>query len=146
VIELRADALDPFLAINGAVERLQPLWRVYPAQVEQISELVLPEGWRWRNDDETLEAGDPTFRYRRAVARGEGKVVVRQSYEALADHVAVDAMASHFEARRKALDALGVRLSLAVPEHAARSDRDRRLRGLLREIMNDRRETSGKER
>lgn len=133
VFELYADLISPLLQLEGTLERRHPLWRPHPLRLEQVSELVLPEGWSPAELPRTVHAADDSFDYAREVQRSERGLKVSQRFESRADHVPVAALSRHFEQRRKAVAAAGTRLVLTPPAQEARSERSRRLRALLQD-------------
>lgn len=137
VFELYADLISPLLQLDGTLERRHPLWRPHPLRLEQVSELVLPEGWSPAELPRTVHAADDSFDYAREVQRSEHGLKVSQRFESRADHVPVEALSRHFEQRRKAVAAAGTRLVLTPPAQEARSERSRRLRALLNKDASD---------
>jgi transglutaminase-like putative cysteine protease len=131
VFELYADLISPLLQLEGTLERRHPLWRPHPVLLEQVSELILPEGWSPGELPSVVRAADDSFNYAREVERSPEGLKVRQRFESRADVVPVAALARHFEQRRKAVAAAGTRLVLTPPAQEARSERSRRLRALL---------------
>jgi len=133
VFELYADLISPLLQLEGTLERRHPLWRPHPLQLQQVSELVLPDGWSPADLPRTVHAADDSFDYARDVNRSEHGLKVSQRFESRTDHVPVEALSRHFEQRRKAAAAAGTRLVLVPPAQEARSERSRRLRALLQD-------------
>jgi hypothetical protein len=133
VFELYADLISPLLQLEGTLERRHPLWRPHPLRLQQVSELVLPEGWSPAELPQAVRAADDSFDYAREVQRSEHGLKVSQRFESRADHVPVTALSRHFEQRRKAAAAAGTRLVLTPPAQEARSERSRRLRALLQD-------------
>lgn len=85
-------------ALKASV-RNSPLGIEYPNHVKQIITLHLPEDWGV--DDNVMQIDNPAFRYRSEVSHVGRKVTLAYEYEALADHVGVDALAQYEADRAK---------------------------------------------
>ena len=133
--DLYADTLAGQVPLSGPVARRHPLWRTHPLDLSHVTQFVVPDGWRLRAAPDDVAIEEPAFRFSRTSTRDGSVLEVRQAYRSHADHVPTNALVRHVDARRKAADALGDRLVLDLPREAARSERDRRLRGLLQDIM-----------
>ena len=129
--DLYADLLGPLVQLSGSLERRHPLQRPHPMVLEQRSEFLLPEGWTLAALPAAAEAKDTSFEYRRQVRREADRLVLEHLYASLADQVPAAAAATHFESRRRAVAALGERLSLSLPADRSRAERSRRLRELI---------------
>lgn len=135
VIDLFADGLDGQLELPGTLDRRHPLARRHPVALEQLTEFVLPEGWRLDSAPATQQAQDATFTYRREVAQALGRLSVRHVYESKADHVPVADVADHVGQRRQANAALGYRLNLVMPSGGGKGDRQSRMRNLVNDLI-----------
>lgn len=131
VFEIYADLLAPYLALSGTQQRRQPLWRPHPIELRQTTEIVLPAGWTLAATPNHVDAADKSFRYARRAQREADRIMLNHSFESLAMQVPADQAGPHFEARRRALEAVSIRLQFTLPSSAADGERNRRLRALL---------------
>lgn len=93
----------------GTTIRTTPLAVAYPGKIELTTTVHLPEEWRITPDKQTMESDG----FRGTVSSsGQGReIVLRYSWESLADHVQPDRVAAHVAALTKFRDALGYSLT-----------------------------------
>jgi hypothetical protein len=131
ILEVYADLLSPFVSLSGPQQRRHPLWRPHPIELRQTTEVIVPEGWTLLSIPHNSEASDESFRYARRARREADRVVLEHSFDSLAEQVAADQARRHFDARRRAMEAMGARLQFNLPTASANSERNQRLRALL---------------
>ncbi|MEJ7807520.1 MAG: transglutaminase domain-containing protein, partial [Telluria sp.] len=90
------------------LKRVAPLRREYPEEVEEITEVKVPEGWEHK--DETYQVTDPAFDFQHTsvFSANARTIVMTDRYRALADRVQPGAMAVYAGRLRAADDQLGM--------------------------------------
>jgi hypothetical protein len=135
LIDLYADGVADPIELPADPVRGHPLALRHPVKLEQVTEFVLPPGWRLHALPEAEQVEDDAFSYRREVSELAGRIVVRHAYASRADHVTAAAIPQHVAQRRQANGALGFRLALAMAASQAQGDRQERMRRLVRDLL-----------
>lgn len=101
-----------------AVNRIAPLKVRFPEEIEEVTEVKLPEEWEITEKNSTVS--DAAFVYANRVAQGKDgrSMVVTNSYKARADRVAPEAMASYAANLRRADNKVGHTLTSDDPNQA----------------------------
>lgn len=84
--------------------RTAPLALAYPQEIEHVIELMLPEAWTFKDEEQLIE--DPGFSLSRKIKGGEQSVRIVDHYQSLADHVRpadVPSFTANLEKARKSL-------------------------------------------
>jgi transglutaminase-like putative cysteine protease len=134
-VDFYAHLIGTHLIMPSSVERQSPLLVLHPAEVEQVVEVRLPQGWRSTQQSESQAVADTGFDFRTRTEVSDDMVRITQSYVSHRDEIAVSAMREHMQARRRVGDALGTRIVLEMPLPKARAERERRLKSLMRDLM-----------
>ena len=94
--------IDAHFAAPKAVNRIAPLKVSYPEEIEEVTEVKLPEPWNITEKSSTVH--DAAFVYVNRVEKGEGgrSVFLTNTYKARADRVDPGAMAAYAANLRKA--------------------------------------------
>jgi len=137
-LELLADQIAPLLRVEGGRERTAPLWTPHPLRAIQSLELKLPKGWRLLEAVDVGTYEDDHFAYRQTTKTQDDVLVIRHEFVSKAAEVPTSEVPTHVELKRQASISAGTRLRVGVPVDATKSDRDRRLRDLLREAASGR--------
>ncbi|KFN49345.1 DUF3857 domain-containing protein [Arenimonas composti] len=126
------DALSGSLDLPGRVSREEPLRLERPETLRHEIRVELPEGWKLSSEPGTVSAAGGPIAYRRVLRQADG--VVEMTHELKNDREYVDAtqMRDYVAGLREAKAAAGMRLAFALPSALRDSERDRRLRDLLR--------------
>lgn len=136
-IETWGDSLNQEVTLPNTVERKTPLALRYPVEVEQRAELVVPEGWHWQGEDGESTLDDVAAEFTSRTETKSGEIVRTQLYRAKTPVVGVDDVAAHLRWRRQVHDSLGRRWRFALSPADADRERDRRLQGLLRGLIDE---------
>ncbi|MBB5207088.1 DUF3857 domain-containing protein [Chiayiivirga flava] len=138
LLDVPIDHIGGETMLPAVLERTAPLPLNHPVRIEQTTRIELPAGWRWigRADDETFE--DQALHFTTATRQAsDGAIVVERSLRSTADAVPVEMLRDHFRLRRSINDSLSQRIVLALPAEEATRQRDRRLNGLMRDLMDE---------
>ena len=85
--------------------RNAPLALAHPQELKHELELLLPEKWTFK--DETVEVQAGVFSLRREIRGGERRLIIRDHFRSLADHVLPDETAAYAANVEKARKMLG---------------------------------------
>ncbi len=98
------------LKVPDVLKRIAPLKLTYPEEVEEVTEIALPEEWDIK--PESYKVRDRAFEFEHTTALSEDgkKIVTTDRYRALADRVQPAAMAVYVGRVRAADDQLGMKL------------------------------------
>lgn len=105
-----AAEIDARFAAPKAVNRIAPLKVSYPEEIEEVTEVKLPEPWNITEKTSTVR--DAAFEYVNRVEKGDGgrSVLLTNTYKARADRVHPEAMATYAANLRKADSNVGYSL------------------------------------
>ena len=137
VLETMADLIGQQITLPFTAARTAPLAVRHPYSIEYSTRFDLPHGWRWDGQAVQRTTKSRGFTFSLDARVDDKAVVIERRYQSLADSVAVDAVAEHVSALREASDLAGRRIVVSPPAHAAQQERDRRLRDVMRGIMDD---------
>jgi transglutaminase-like putative cysteine protease len=98
------------LAVPDVLKRIAPLKLEFPEEVEEITEVALPESWDIK--DEAYKVSDPAFEFQHAAALSPDGMTLTMTdrYRALADRVHPGAVAAYAGRVRAADDEVGMSL------------------------------------
>ncbi|HEX6993234.1 MAG TPA: DUF3857 domain-containing protein [Gammaproteobacteria bacterium] len=102
---LHADELYAYANATTSGLRRMPLGLEYPVQIRQRLVVHLPEEWYVEPDVLVIE--NPAFRYRSEARYADRTLEVTYDYQALDDHVPLDALAQYEADRSRFYDDLG---------------------------------------
>jgi hypothetical protein len=114
------------------LSRQGPLALDGPESFRHEIRLDLPEGWTWNGQAAVEQEDNPAFRYSSKVSRDGRAVVLEQRLEVTRDFVAAAELPEYFRQMRKVNDDMSLRVFVQPPPELHRSDRDQRLRDLLK--------------
>jgi hypothetical protein len=136
-LDLFADALQADAAMPESLTRSEPIVLASPSRLSHEIRIELPEGWALDEAPETLAVQGGVVDYERKLAQS-GRAVTLTHRLDIRKGEAVGAEVGEYLAKiREIHDALGRRVRLRLPPDAGRSERDRRLRALLQDVMQD---------
>lgn len=104
--------LDPSPAIRRA-----PLARRYPHELEQVTEILLPEAWPFTPG--TSKVDDPAFSFERVISGEGARIVLTDRYVAKAPTVAAEDMPRYLSNLARARGEMAYGLQWAKPGHGA---------------------------
>jgi transglutaminase-like putative cysteine protease len=136
-IDLVSDNISGMLTLPDNLQRRSPLALQHPVAMQGRIEMVLPQGWRWQGRAGESEFKDAAGIYRYRAGQEGSTLYSQEELSTSAASVAPERLAEHLRWRRAARDQNGQRWVLAVPSAQAAQDRDARLNGLLRGLMDD---------
>jgi transglutaminase-like putative cysteine protease len=111
--------IEAKLSAPKAVNRIAPLRVSFPEEIDELTEVKLPEEWDIAEKNNTVS--DAAFVYVNRVKQGaDGRsMVVANTYKALSDRVAPGAMAAYAANLRSADNKVGHRLYWSEPDEPA---------------------------
>lgn len=121
---VKAAEIGSRLAAPASLKRVTPLAIAYPDEIEEISDVRLPAGWKFRLED--VEVRDPAFEFthsERLSADGT-RLILTDRYRALADRVAPAAMVAYADNLRRARKEIGYTLYWKEPKRPFRMASD----------------------
>jgi hypothetical protein len=134
-IDIYADGLASDAALPASVQRSGPLGLAHPAVLKQEISVVLPAGWTTVELPEPRQIKTGQFSYRRDVTSTPQQVLLSHRFEVLANEVPEAGVGSYVRNLRDVGDAIGIRLGVRTTAAAGNSDRDQRLKQLLRNSL-----------
>lgn len=111
-----AAEIEEMLQTPGTSIRQSPLNVIFPLQVVQTTEILLPEDFDIKA--ETTRVDSPVFKFERVVTPGKRRILLTDSYRTLADHVASADVPGYAEKLKEARIALGYQLYIDDPSLA----------------------------
>ena len=136
-LELASENIASEVAMPENVTRLAPLAQSHPLVIDHTITVKLPQGWRWVGEPYQLAVDDPALRYE---AHGESKgdtVTLTRHFTSRKDVVPTEELAAHLRARRQIADDLHRRVLAEPSETVSAKERDARLKGLMRSILDE---------
>jgi transglutaminase-like putative cysteine protease len=112
------------------VARRSPVGLVHPYTIEHRFVIESPRGWTPSLAEGDLAVKTPGFDYARTVKNERARIEIAHTLASRADHVAVDALAEHFEGLRRIHEAAFVQVSLGG-RAMSNGEREKRMRRLL---------------
>lgn len=103
-----------------------------PGRFRHTVEVELPPQWSARFGTENVEHASSAFAYSRKVAVEDGVARVAYDFQIREPHVGTEGVAKHIGALRDAHDTLSATLRFQMPAALETTDRERRLKALLR--------------
>ncbi len=131
-IDLFAESLAADLNLPSSMARTEPLALSRPGELRHEVAFELPEGWVLSTLPGRLDAKGGPLDFHRTLAQDKRTVNLVHRMRNDSDHVGTDAMPDYLTALRTAKESLNMRLHFGLPTAVKNSDRDRRLRELLR--------------
>lgn len=131
-LESYAESVSGYAVLPSVIERTAPIALARPASVRHEVRVALPEGWVLSNLPGEVEARGGPAKYRRTLSQAEGEVRLVHEYENTRDHVDGKQVPEYVGGVREIRDHLGIRLVFGLPAPVKSSERDQRLRDLLR--------------
>ncbi len=131
-LSLFAEALSGDLTLPSSMARTEPLALSQRGELRQEVIFELPEGWVLSTLPGRLDAKGGPLVFHRTLAQEKQTVSLVHTMRTDSNHVGADDMAVYLAALRTATEALTVRLTFGRPTPVQSTDRERRLRELLR--------------
>ncbi|TCZ87916.1 DUF3857 domain-containing transglutaminase family protein [Lysobacter sp. N42] len=136
-IDLHAEALDEPTALPSAVDHPGPLRVPYLGRYVHVTEVTVPDDWSPHFAAERMSHSSKAFRFERTLEIDGSLARMRHEYEAGRRELDPADAGAHIQALRATRDALGTRLSYARPASIGRSERETRLKSLLRDVLEE---------
>lgn len=114
--DIYAAEMEELLEVPGTPIRQSPLNVIFPMQVVQTTEVLLPDDFAIKA--ETTRVEGPAFKFERVVTPGKRRIVLTDSYQTLADHVPSADVPRYAEQLKEAREALGYQLYIDDPSLA----------------------------
>lgn len=127
-----AEALSVAARLPRRVERDAPISLDRRSTLRHVVRLDLPEGWRSGTLPGALNISGGPAHYSRQIDVNDGRVELQHELRLDADHVPASDARAYADGMRRIRDALGLRISMQPPAPSKDSERERRLRDLLR--------------
>lgn len=137
-LDVFAETLDGVSRLPSSIARTGPVAVTSPGRYRHEIEVEGPPGWLPLAGTERDVFASPAFAFERTVDRSEGRVRVVYDLEVKARDVAAPAASAHLGQMRQVRDNLSARLRFQAPAPAlGASERDARLKELLRGVLDD---------
>lgn len=136
-IDLHAEALDEPTTLPSAVDHPGPLRVPYLGRYVHVTEVIVPDDWSPHFVAERMTRASPAFRFERTLELDGSVARMRHEYDASRRNLGPADVVAHLGALREVRDALGTRLSYARPAAIGRSERETRLKSLLRDVLEE---------
>jgi hypothetical protein len=130
-----ADALRTDTILPEAVERTAPIDLANPSHLSHEVRIELPAGWRLDEEPETLAIEAAPVRYERTLSTKGNTVSLVHRYDIRQTQVESAQVDRYVSKVREIRNALDRNVRLRIPTDTDRSDRDRRLKDLLQDVM-----------
>lgn len=137
VLETYADAVASEVRVNGTSKRLAPYARRHPLQIEHLIELQLPASWTWESTKQSRTIKDAAMVFKFDAEQVGDIVRIERSFQSLSDQVLPKDFSQHFESSREASNYMGWRILASPPAQEAIKQRDKRMKDLMRGIIDD---------
>lgn len=131
-LESYAESVSGYAVLPSVIERTAPIALARPASVRHEVRVALPEGWVLSNLPGEVTAGGGPATYKRTLAQQDGEVRLVHEFKNALDHVEGEQVPEYIGGVREIRDHLGLRLVFGLPAPIKSSERDQRLRDLLR--------------
>jgi hypothetical protein len=136
-IDLYADALQADATLPESLTRSEPIDLNNPSHLSHEIRIELPDGWTLDEAPETVAVKGSVVDYERTLGQTGRSVTLRHRLD-IRKGEAVGAEVGDYLAKiREIHDSLSRRIRLRLPADAGRSERDRRLRDLLQDVMSE---------
>lgn len=136
-LEVYAEALKNGAGMPSVLERNGPLGYLLTDHYRHEIDMEVPEKWIPTFDAESTRHVSPAFAYSRSVEVEDGRVALVHDLEVKRAFLRPGEVAEHVSALRKVNEELWATLRFNVPQQLERSERQARLRALLRGVMGD---------
>jgi hypothetical protein len=134
-LSAHADALRGDVQLPETVERTAPIDLANPTRLSHEVRIELPPGWSLDESPETLTIEASPVRYERKLASNGSLVTLVHHYDILKTQVDPPDVGEYLDKVREIRSALDRNVHLRLPSEAGRSERDRRLKDLLQDVM-----------
>ena len=131
-IDLFAESLSDELTLPSSMTRTEPLALSRPGQLRQEVRFELPEGWVLSSLPGQVSAKAGPMVFQRTLAVDKRQVSLTHQLVTDEDHVTVQQLPEFLDGLRTAKQALNMRIAFGLPTQVQSSDRERRLRELMR--------------
>lgn len=132
-IDLYADAISGDASLPDTIERNGPLALNRPSVLIHRTRVEVPKGWSMGELPAGSKVDGGEFAYQRKASATASTVTLEHRFDILSDHVPSARVAEYVRGLRLVRDELSSSVSLRVAQEAADSDRQQRLRKLLRD-------------
>ncbi|KFN43581.1 DUF3857 domain-containing transglutaminase family protein [Arenimonas oryziterrae] len=130
-----ADALSKDAALPDSMARTEPMRLSRPSKLRHEVRIELPAGWVLSDLPQNLVVSGELIDYRRTLSQENRVVKLVHQFDLRSDHVDTPQVGKYLTDLREIHDALNARLTLGMPAQVRSSERDQRLKDLLRNAM-----------
>jgi hypothetical protein len=130
-----ADGLRADVVVPDTVVRTAPIDLANPTHLSHEIRIELPPGWSLDDAPESIALEAPPVEYRRTLSSTGNKVSLLHRFDVRKTDVEADEVEDYLARVREIGNALDRHVNLRLPAEAGRSERDRRLQDLLRDVM-----------
>lgn len=136
-LDVFAETLSNDLGLPSSMARTEPLALSRPGLLRHEVHIELPEGWVLSTPPGQVQATGGPMAFHRTLSQKQRTVSLVHHLQTDADHVGGDDLPTYLAGLRKAKESLNTRVVLGLPTQINNSDRDRRLRELLRGAIDE---------
>ena len=140
-LDVYGEALDQTSALPRSMSRTGPLDFALPARYRHEIQVQLPERWSTNFGNENLAYASSAFDYKRDIKVAGGSVNLVYDMSVKETDVMPDRISAHLGELRKVRDSLSARLRFRMPSGLDSQERDKRLKALLKDVV----DSGGKE-
>jgi transglutaminase-like putative cysteine protease len=135
-IDLYPDTVGARAELPATLARTGPMFLATPGEYRHHIDVAVPNGWQPLFGHEEDRAQGSAFDYRRTLDVAKDGAKLEYAFDVRRYDIDAPGVAAEIRALRKVNDSLSARLRYQVPIHMEAGERDRRLKQLLRDAMN----------